>query len=104
MGKVAGIGCVQMLLTLGGLGGLSCMARDSDVANKGCGHQSGGNLWHHPDLNSMSGQGLSLCSPYMGSVAHNILHVPSRGAMDCVLEENFQVSFELFHDPTFSMK
>ena len=27
----------------------------------------------------------------MGGVAHNILYVPSRGAMGRVLEENFQV-------------
>ena len=37
-----------------------------------------------------------------GVIAHNILHVPSQGAMSRVLEENFQVSFEKFHDPTFS--
>jgi hypothetical protein len=30
-------------------------------------------------------------SACMGSVAHNILHVPSWGAMSCVLEEKFQV-------------
>jgi hypothetical protein len=77
------------------------MARDSDVANEECAHQSCGNLWHHREIPC---QGLSLCSAYLGSVTHNILHVPSRGAMDCVLEENFQVSFEKFHNPTFSMK
>jgi len=49
-----------------------------------------GNLWHHPCL-FLSVQGLSVCSACMGSVARNILHVPSRGTMGCVLEDNFQV-------------
>ena len=35
----------------------------------------------------------------MGSVAHNILHVPSWGAISCVVEENLQVSFDMFHQP-----
>ena len=32
-----------------------------------------------------------LRSACMGSVTHNILHVPSPGAMSCIIEENLQV-------------
>jgi hypothetical protein len=34
-----------------------------------------------------------LRSACMGSVTHNILHVPSPGVMSCIIEENLQVCF-----------
>jgi len=48
-----------------------------------------GNLWHHQEIPCLFvKEPRSAC---MGSVAHNILHIPAWGAMSCVLEEIFQV-------------